>query len=334
MSRLTKQRIERALAKQERSVRVAFLKAIADKGSSLNLRALARAIERGDLNQALNIAGLTRVDMFPLDQSLIGSYVAGAATVAEAAPAFAASFGFDGRATRAEAFARDHVGGLVTRIVDDQRTMLQTVISERIGLGNDPGRIALDIAGRVNRATGVREGGFIGLDSNRARFLGNARDQLESLDAGYFTRKLRNKRFDGLVRRAIADGKPLSQVDINRITQAYANNLLLDRGKTIARTESITALRAGRHEGVIQAIEQGAIKEDSLERVWSTTGDSRVRDDHADVDGMRVKGKDTPFVLPDGSRLMFPGDSSLGAAASQTIQCRCFEEFSVDWLRG
>jgi hypothetical protein len=46
-----------------------------------------------------------------------------------------------------------------------------------------------------------------------------------------------------------------------------------------------------------------------------------------------VDGMTAPFVLPDGSRMMYPGDTSLGADAGQTINCRCVERFEVDWLR-
>jgi hypothetical protein len=33
--------------------------------------------------------------------------------------------------------------------------------------------------------------------------------------------------------------------------------------------------------------------------------------------------QDEPFVLPDGSKMMFPADISLGAPPEQTINCRC-----------
>lgn len=55
---------------------------------------------------------------------------------------------------------------------------------------------------------------------------------------------------------------------------------------------------------------------------WIATEDSRVREDHAKMDGVEVP-QNAPFVLPDGSKVMFPGDVSLGADPSQTINCRC-----------
>lgn len=55
---------------------------------------------------------------------------------------------------------------------------------------------------------------------------------------------------------------------------------------------------------------------------WVATTDSRVRDDHLAMNGVEVP-QDEPFVLPDGTKMMFPGDISLGADASQVINCRC-----------
>jgi hypothetical protein len=162
------------------------------------------------------------------------------------------------------------------------------------------------------------------------RTVNNVRADLEGLSPEYFTRKLRDKRFDGLVRRAIRDGKPLSQVDVDRITQRYAERSLAHRAEVIARTESLNALRAGRDEGVRQAMEQGAIS--NAQKVWDASGDSRVRPDHRAMNGQSV-GMNEPFVAPDGSRLMYPGDSSLGASASQTVMCRCVTDYRVDWLR-
>jgi uncharacterized protein with gpF-like domain len=156
---------------------------------------------------------------------------------------------------------------------------------------------------------------------------------LTDLDAAYFTRKLRDRRFDGIVRKAIKDGKPLSQTDADRITARYSDRMLKHRADTIARTESITALRAGRREGIQQGIEQGAIASDRVKRVWSATLDSRTRRDHAGVDGQSVDGMDAPFTLPDGSRMLYPGDTSLGAPASQTVGCRCYDEYIISWLR-
>lgn len=55
---------------------------------------------------------------------------------------------------------------------------------------------------------------------------------------------------------------------------------------------------------------------------WVATTDHRVRDDHLAMNGVEVP-QDDPFVLPDGSKMMFPADISLGADVSQVVNCRC-----------
>jgi hypothetical protein len=331
MARPTKQQrqIEGLLASQEPRIREAFLKAITEHKNGVNLTALIVALEAKDIDAAINIAAIPRAMLFPMDAAIASTFVAGGQSIADMAPGYAARFGFDGRATRAAAWASNHIGGLVQGIVDDQRDMLRSVISQQVFDGKGPRVAALEITGRGQ----PRVGGFIGLNSVQAETVRNVAADLAALDSRYFTRSLRDKRFDGIVRKAIKDGTPLSQVDIDRITARYADRALAYRGKVIARTESITALRAGRREGLEQAVEQGAVNPERVTRKWNATGDARTRIDHAEMDGQEVQGLDEPFTFPDGSQAMYPGDSSLGAPAEQIAQCRCFEEHVIDWLR-
>ena len=59
-----------------------------------------------------------------------------------------------------------------------------------------------------------------------------------------------------------------------------------------------------------------------MEKVWIATADSRTRPEHIAMNGVEVP-QDEPFVLPDGTKMMFPGDISMGADASQVCNCRC-----------
>jgi hypothetical protein len=320
--RLTEERIKRALATHDRAIRVAFEAAIRARRESINLQALAAAIEGRDIGRAIEIAGITRGDMFPLDQAARTAFLDGAGTVTAAAPTFAARIALDGNAPRAVEWARNHVGGLITEIIEDSRTAIRGIITKQLVEGVGPRQAAIAVRGQI------------GLTTQQTGFVANARAQLTSLDAAYFTRTLRDRRFDGIVRRAIADGKALSVADVDRITARYSDRLLKHRSEVIARTESVTALRAGRREGIEQAVEQGAISREAIKRVWSTSADDRVREDHAAMDGAEVDGMETPWVLPDGSQMLYPGDTSLGADAAQTINCRCLETYVVDFLRG
>ncbi|RYM02791.1 hypothetical protein EWH99_10675 [Sporolactobacillus sp. THM7-7] len=88
-----------------------------------------------------------------------------------------------------------------------------------------------------------------------------------------------------------------------------------ERAKVIARTEMISAGRAGQFQGDHQS---GMV----IGKTWHSTHDSRTRHTHVEADGQTVRFED-PFIV-DGQELMFPGDSSRGASAKNVIQCRCF----------
>lgn len=210
--------------------------------------------------------------------------------------------------------------------------MAREALSVGAQLGKNPRTTALELVGRINRATNKREGGYIGLTSQQAQFVRSARLELSQLQEAYFNRTLRDKRYDGLVRKAIRSGKPLNKVEIDLVAGRYSDRLLKFRADVIARTEMINSLRVARHEGFVQLVESGKVTDDQIERTWSATGDQRVREDHSEMDGQKVFGIAAPFVTPDGQKLLFPGDSSLGAEPNQTIQCRCFENVRVRYV--
>jgi len=93
------------------------------------------------------------------------------------------------------------------------------------------------------------------------------------------------------------------------------------RAAMIARTEVIAASNFGSQTG---AQATGL----SLRKRWlSTRGDGRTRETHAEADG-QVTELQEPYIVG-SSRMMFPGDTSLGADAGETIQCRCTETYEV-----
>lgn len=61
-------------------------------------------------------------------------------------------------------------------------------------------------------------------------------------------------------------------------------------------------------------------------KTWVTMHDNRVRDTHADVDGITLPIEE-PFQVGD-YEMLFPGDDSLGAGAEELSNCRCTVEYS------
>jgi hypothetical protein len=241
---------------------------------------------------------------------------------------------FDIRAPRAENWLRDKSSRFVTAITESQRRGIQVTLESNLRLGRGPRQTALDIVGRIG-PTGRRSGGIIGLSGTQSEWVANAREQLLSGDKAqmrdYFNRVRRDRRFDGIVKRAIEEGRPVRVNDVNRITGRYADRLLVTRGEAIARSESIEALNAGRDEAVLQAIDEGKISADLTTGTWDATGDGRTRPDHAAMEGQK-QPEGQPFIAPDGSLLRYPGDTSLGASAEMTINCRCFRHIEYDFI--
>lgn len=105
----------------------------------------------------------------------------------------------------------------------------------------------------------------------------------------------------------------------NVITAAY-QGFSTYRAERIARTEVVAASNLG---SVAAAKATGL----TLRKKWLSTADPRTRDTHRAVNG-QTKNMEEPFSVA-GSRLMFPGDSTLGASPGQVINCRCTQTYEV-----
>jgi hypothetical protein len=120
----------------------------------------------------------------------------------------------------------------------------------------------------------------------------------------------------------IFNGESMVQI-ADRIGDLY-DDWMGARALTIARTEVLSAANFASRAA---AKETGL----TLEREWISTQDHRTRDginskfDHLGMDGKRV-AMDEPWTVS-GEKMMFPGDSSLGASAGNQISCRCCEGF-------
>lgn len=322
-------------------IRSAFLGAIQDVVDNSIINAMTKAISEGDLEAAFRALGFSDAAMRPITAAIERAYEQGGIMTGKTFPKYLntpsgrAVFRFDVRNSRSEAWLRDHSSTLVTRLTEEARTVLRNVLTEGMQAGKNPRSVALDIAGRIDPTTGRRTGGIIGLTVQQERWSLNTRLDLQRLDERYFTRKLRDKQFDRIVAKAIRDGKPLDVATIEKLVGRYRDNALRYRGETIARTEAIQALNRAEYEAHRQALDMGAMKESAVRRHWDSAGDSRVRWSHKSMDkkyGKTGVGLDEPFVSPSGARMMFPGDTSLGAGADEVVMCRCRVRLKVDWL--
>jgi hypothetical protein len=316
-------RIEDLLDQWEPTVRAAFLAAVYSIRDSAQIGVIIARLEKHDIDGAIRAVGLDPIKFRPLDTAIAQAYEAGGSGAVRDVPSliepdgFRLNVVFDPSHPRAAAWLREHGLTLITQITDDQREMVRGHLNAALESGQNERTVALDLVGRVNRATGHREGGVIGLTTTQEQWARNYAAELATPDTAEqsLVRNLRDRRFDAAVRRSVKDGKPIPAETREKMVTAYRNRALRYRAETIGRTETLTALHQASNEMYQQAIDEGVITEAQVRRFWVTAGDERVRATHRLIPGMNSGGVglNQQFITPDGPFLFPPAGPN----------CRC-----------
>lgn len=328
--------IERLSEQWEPRLRAAFLAAVAEIAGRINISALTRMLERGDIPGALRLVGIDPSDFSLLSLEQARAFHETGMQAARTIPPLRLPEGqrlevrFDVRNPLAEAWVREHSSRLVQEIVDDQLVAVRQHLEVGLERGLNPRTVALDLVGRQSRVTGQREGGVIGLHSQQERWIARYAEDLASDDPAalrrLLARGLRDKRFDRSVLKAIREGRGLPADLQAKMRLAYANRALKWRADNIARTETMRALGAAQTQAWEQGIEKGVVERGDIRRYWVTAGDERVRHTHRLIPGLNKAGVgwDEPFRTPTGFSMHAPHDTDM--------QCRCRERIAVDHL--
>lgn len=331
--------IDELLETHEPAIRRAFIEAMQDARTAVVLQQVVDALVRGDLAGAMRAIEVSRSFLAPLDHEIARAYYRAGRGVtgllmASRPRGVTVEVRFNPGNPRAAAWLSQHSSTLVREIIDDQRVAVREALQAGMAAGRHPKTVALDVVGRMDRVAKQRTGGVIGLTSGQAQWVENARAELASGDPArmkaYMERRLRDRRFDRTVMKAIREGKPVSPIDVTKIVSRYSDRLLEHRGKTVALTESMTALSHSQDEALRQLADTAGFRPDQIVREWHSANDRRTRDTHLAMDGHKTT-LDGVFVGPSGARMRFPRDQGLGAPASETIRCRCWLSSSVDW---
>lgn len=349
MARDTRQAYLRELDRLWPKMRDAFTKAMNSAHRNVDLQALKAAITSRDVEAALKALNVTPGLLGVLPEAISAAFI-GAGKRSVESVVFATRRkpvgrrvigGFDPGNPVAADWMRENGARLVTEILDAERAKVAAVLREALLAGEGPGAPARALAGRV--VQGRRKGGLVGLTADDAEYMRMMREALLSptgpdtpvrgakkfwigrdgkLKSAY---SARNRRFDGMIKRAIEAGKPLNEDDAARALDGFRNKLLKNRGENIARTEIAAAQTAGQDRAYAQMLEDGQIT--AVDYVWDATGDSKTRPSHAAAEGQTVE-HGQPFTVG-GYPMMGPGDGSLGAPASETVRCRCWKRPKV-----
>lgn len=334
---------EKFYALQIPEVRDAFIKAMQDITDNANVDEMVKAIESNDIERLVQASGFNVVYLNKIVDQIENVYEKSGNRLVDGWPKLRNGLGltkavFNIRNENVENELKNFSSNFITNITNEMRESIRETLTDGMARGINPRETALNIVGRKDRVTGKRIGGTIGLASNQTRWVNNARLYLQNLDERYFALSLRDKRFDSIVKKAIKDKKALSKEKISQLITAYESKALKYRADAIARTETMQAINRAERAAIQENIEEGLITEDAITKWWSDTGDERVRQSHINLGNRYNKnnaiGFNEVFETSTGSKLLYPGDTSLGADLHEIIHCRCKCQYHIDFLKG
>ena len=316
--------INALLARLEPDVARAFEDAIQAARRQVDMAALIDALDRGDLGAAIRLLQLPQGVLFPLDEAVRQAYIEGGRMVAVAAPS--ALIGFNGGTPRAVAWLAEVSSTQIQGIWDDTLEAVRSALVAGREQGMGSRSIARMIVG--TRRGAQRVGGILGLTTQQADSIMSARAKLASGDPAqmreYFALKLRDRRYDAQIKKAIADGKPITGAQLDKILDAHKSKALAYRGKVIAKNETFQSLEAGRREAIAQALENPDVE--GASKRWQHNLSQEPRLDHVAMSGTVVDFA-ADFVFPDGTRMQHAHDPAGGA--EHNLGCRCITVYRI-----
>ncbi|MBU2233186.1 MAG: head morphogenesis protein [Alphaproteobacteria bacterium] len=325
------------LERYGRAVADAFFRALDTLRAGVELQRVTAALQNNDIEAVLEALHIDPEAFNEIPEKARQAHEEAGKVTAQAMPkrnpdGTALVVRFDGRNPEAEAWLSLHSSDLITRITTEQRDLVRATLTESMRRGVNPRQAALEIVGKVNRATGKREGGILGLSKPQAEYVASARTELGSTDPAslqnYLHRKRRNKQYDGHVRRALKTGKPIPAEAAGRMIRDYERSLLKQRGELIGLHETFSALEQGKQQAYKQAVAAGKIAESAVTKTWRALSVRNYRHQHRAINGQKV-GLNGLFVLSDGTTMQHPHDKD--APVSHTAGCRCQADYSVDF---
>ena len=325
--------IEALVKRVSPDIAKAFVTAINTATNQINVAALTAAIRAGNIGVIIQLIQMPRALLFPLEEAIRSAFMAGALSVADQLPLrnpFNGSklvVAFDGHHPLAETWARNNGANLIEGILESQIASVRAVIADGIAINRSTSEMALDLVGRINRATGKREGGILGLNASQTDTLIGARADLSSGEAWrlrhYLNLKSRDPSFDKIVKEAIRTGEKLPRDVIEKILTKHKNKMLQQRGEMIARDQAYTAIDTGQHQGWKQLADSGQVSPKDVTKRWQHNLNRPARPDHQAMSGT-VVALDEAFQMPDGSRMQHTHDPAGGGKNNLWCHCTTF----------
>jgi hypothetical protein len=265
-------------------------------------------IERGEIEQALAVTSIIPEEITAL--SLAAFAAASRKAAREIFNATGIDITFDSIQANAIRIMENRALQLTSVFDQKQKDAVREVLLDGIRRGVNPRQQAIALRNSI------------GLTAKQVQAVNNFRNMLENNDKEVLTRKLRDKRFDRTINRAIRADKRIAQDRIDKMVDRYRQRYIKYRATTIAQTEALSAIHQGKEEMFNHAIAQGHITPSRLENTWLTINDIKRRHSHATMQGQK-RAHGEFFISGAGHALLHPGDPS--APLSEIIHCRCIK---------
>lgn len=198
---------------------------------------------------------------------------------------------------------------LDTRVVqtlkNDVRETVRAAVADGIAAGQGPKTIA----------RGIREA--VGLAPTQQQYVDNFRAELEAGGREALRRKLRDRRFDDTLKKALGakgDGVPAEKID--KMVDAYRRKWISWNAQTNARTATLDAFKAGQRLSWQTAIDAGIVPTSKLMHQWIGVNDDRERPEH-----VAMNNEVQPWDVPYSNGQMVPGEGD--------YNCRCIDRFFI-----
>lgn len=279
--------IERIANRLEPQLRKRFLAAVQASKDRVDIEALARAVQSGNVSQAALAA---RLNEWPekyggLAIDLRAGFLAGGQYAYELLEGSSYNLRFDLINPYAVSYAQRKLPQIVQAHVDDAKQIIRDIITEAV-------------SGKYTAQTAAMEiRNHIGLTDRYSRAVVKYREELAS---------------NGITGEKL-DGK----------AERYAAKLLRARAKTIARTEIIQSQVAGRRALWNEAANNGLFDRHTAKRKWNTHEDERTCPLCMAIDGQEIPFNGV-YTHPDLGNVNIFGEVLNGPTLHPN--CRCSED--------
>lgn len=324
--------IEELAAKMEPALAKALLALLNRLQGSVDLEAIAAALKTGDVGKVI---GIIAAASDPVTESAVVNAVqdavwaAGALAATNAGQFTSVAFQFNRLNPRLIEWLQGYSLGLIKQIKADTKEAIREKLITGMTAGDNPIKVAREIKTEIGLTR--RQGQAVAnyrkelenfhlKNSAKAYGLGNKIDRVNNRQVfkpdtdgtpkdGIDLRRLRDFRYDGKLKNALATGKPIPAAQIDKMVEAYARKYRQFRAQTIARTEALRSTNFGVQDAWRQIIETGAAPEELVRRQWIVAKDERTCEVCSPVPKMNPK-KGIPFgqafSTPNGPHMLPP----------------------------